>query len=790
MAKKKDLLAIFSDKPARKDLLNFKDYSNLLANVITNSETPSTIGIFGEWGSGKTSLMLMIEELLQKKGIKTIWFNAWKYDKEEALWRALILSIVRGLNTGQKEIDDTTLKLYEAVSTEKLGQVQIDWIEIGKTLMKGAAFLVAPLFLIPGIANAFANASFLDQVSDAFTRRKIQQSRERISSIEQFEEYYKQLVSKHISGDERIVILIDDLDRCVPVRSLDVLEALKSFLDATGCVYVVACDTRLINQGLLEKYDNKSGIHVDEYLAKIVQFSFAIPPIRVEDAEKFIKNFGLSVDSLEIRRLIATTIERNPRKLKRFLSDLTIKTQLVKTRKLLLKPENLVKMSCIALAWKEFWQATLKDVTVFTRAQNIAMSEKGVEKSPDDIEFEKIFHIDNRLQELLRTAPSVTDADLHEYIFLSTATSLGSFKSSFTDDAQSKATTRGLSSSEIGDIVISDKQKAILSNVIKAIRQNEFLISIKGMPGSGKTTLLRVLENTESGDFVAVYVRMDGILKYVAPELVNWMIELGRRISQELSQKGFQVRFQFDENNFSILNFIKFLSEATFAIKNRQLLIMLDEYDAMPSSARDIFDDQFIQVFDPVFSTNPKITVIVCGRELRYTDKSPMQMANLAINISETTIEDFAQEYERIISLPTTDYDHGEAFRLLFLFENELRHLISNQFNKKDWWQQGVPQDLYFKAKYRIGNMENVGERLSVFSLGELFKIILSSDNWDRFFNEIFGDRNALLAKSSLIVKARNSIAHSRTLSLYEMEQLVSSVKELLEIVHNQNLKA
>ena len=275
--------------------------------------------------------MLMIEDHLKKKKIKTIWFNAWKYDKEEALWRALILSILRGLSTEHEKIDDTTLKLYEAVSTEKLGQLQIDWLEIGKTLIKGAAFLVAPLFLIPGIANAFANARLLDQVSNAFTRRKIQQSRERISSIEQFEELYKKLINEHIQTGERIVILIDDLDRCTPIRSLEVFEALKSFLDADGCVYMVACDTRLINQGLSEKYDNTSSISIDEYLGKIVQFAFTVPPIRVEDAEKFIRNFGLSISSDEVNRLIATTIERNPRKMKRYLSDLKIKAQLVKT---------------------------------------------------------------------------------------------------------------------------------------------------------------------------------------------------------------------------------------------------------------------------------------------------------------------------------------------------------------------------------------------------------------------------------------------------------------------------
>jgi len=620
MAKKKDLLAIFSDKPARKDLLNFKDYSNLLANVITNSETPSTIGIFGEWGSGKTSLMLMIEELLQKKGIKTIWFNAWKYDKEEALWRALILSIVRGLNAGQREIDETTLKLYEAVSTEKLGQVQIDWLEIGKTLLKGAAFLVAPLFLIPGIANAFANASFLDQVSSAFTRRKIQQSRERISSIEQFEEYYKILVSKHVSGDERIVILIDDLDRCIPVRSLEVLEALKSFLDATGCVYVVACDTRLINQGLSEKYDDKNGIHVDEYLAKIVQFSFAIPPIRVEDAEKFIKNFGLGVDSLEIRRLIATTIERNPRKLKRFLSDLKIKLQLVQSRGLLLKPDALVKMSCIANTWKEFWFATLKTPSAFSRAQKIALaSAEGSEKTPEEIILFQTLNIDEQLNILLSSQPLVSDADLQEYIFLSTTTSANMPDKENKTRKQKESSQRPFSSSGIlsdapvrQDVFVG--RAVVIEQILRAVSKDTSLILLRGQPGTGKTTLLRMLERIDSNNALMIYINLQGFLGYVGSEQ-NWYYELARQIVQRVGEKGYTVKFKPASDRLSLHEFEKLLGSISTSIGSRRLVLMMDEYEVLETSInKERLDRDFLGGLRYLLQSNPQLAIILSGR--------------------------------------------------------------------------------------------------------------------------------------------------------------------------------
>jgi hypothetical protein len=53
-----------------------------------------TIGIYGEWGSGKTSFLMMLDKALQEKGIFPIWFNAWKYSQEDNLWSALLQTIL------------------------------------------------------------------------------------------------------------------------------------------------------------------------------------------------------------------------------------------------------------------------------------------------------------------------------------------------------------------------------------------------------------------------------------------------------------------------------------------------------------------------------------------------------------------------------------------------------------------------------------------------------------------------------------------------------------------------
>ncbi len=792
MAKrKKDLLAILSDKPTKDDLLNFRDYSNLLTNVILNSETPATIGVFGDWGSGKTSLMLMIDENLQKKKLKTIWFNAWKYDKEDALWRSLILSIIKGLSSKEKDIDGATLKLYSAVSTEKLGQIEIDWLEIGKTLLKGAAFLAAPLLLIPGFANIFANSSFVEQIPAAFTRRKIQQSRERISSIEEFEDLYKELISKHIDG-EKIVVFIDDLDRCLPTRALEVFEALKSFLDADGCVYVVACDTRLINQGLHEKYTEKSKIDLEDYLGKIVQFSFSIPPIRAEDAENFIRKLGLAVDSDDSLRLISTSLERNPRKLKRFLSDLKIKSQLVKSRGLLLKTETLIKMSCIAFTWKDFWIASLSSPSVFSRAQKIAISPAEEEKSPDDIEFGKLFHLDDRLYSFLSSQPLVSDADLLEYIFLSTTTSTSLPEPPKNEKIKSSPAYESKIEQVLFDFPvdqrINERQRNELNRIVAAIRGGTSLIVVTGRAGVGKTTLLRLVERvgSENNNYISTYVRIESFAGLL-PEANVWFYEIARRISQDLSDKGFSIRFKPSKDQITLHEFERFIADALGAMKDKRFVIMLDGYDALPSDLTNRFDYEFLPGLRTILTSNSSVTLILSGRYRgeAFPENFVSQFSDIesmSIELSGANLGNIDEEYERLMSLPTNDYDLGEAYKLLFLFENELRRLITTQFDKFDWWKIGLSK-LPFK---RISNISD-NDRLASLTLGELFKIMLANESWERIFNEIFPNKDYIEEKTSIILNTRNQIAHTRELSYRQLEQFVISAKDMLKILHTKN---
>lgn len=87
------------DEPAR-DGLGFNTYAEVLASATLGTPGPFTIGVFGEWGTGKTSLMSMIcRELLNQPDVVTVWFNAWRFEQEQHPIVPLVATIVRGLES-------------------------------------------------------------------------------------------------------------------------------------------------------------------------------------------------------------------------------------------------------------------------------------------------------------------------------------------------------------------------------------------------------------------------------------------------------------------------------------------------------------------------------------------------------------------------------------------------------------------------------------------------------------------------------------------------------------------
>jgi hypothetical protein len=374
---------IQNDKETTVDLLNFNEYLETFKEIITNCETPITIGIHGKWGSGKTSLMRMIEKDLEKNPkIRTFWFNAWKYSKEEVLWTAFIQQMLnriksqRGLPRGVRE------------KIKKMG-IKISWLT-ARTTIKVAT---------KGIIDIG------EQVDENFSYQ------ERIQFINEFEKEFQAIIDLYVPKDGKFVVFIDDLDRCLPERSIDILETIKLFLDVNKCIFFVAVDIEAIEMGITARYKEKNvekpPVEGRDYIEKIIQLPFNLPPL---------KN----------AKIIAEGLETNPRKIKRFISVFEFQQILADKRKLDIDKELLAKYLLIQFRWPIFHSELILNLDILKDMERLSIFENNNKKKEiEKLLGEKIelkqFYENKKLIEFLKSEPFFKNVDLNPYIHLTRA---------------------------------------------------------------------------------------------------------------------------------------------------------------------------------------------------------------------------------------------------------------------------------------------------------------------------------------------------------------------------------
>jgi hypothetical protein len=249
------------------DSLSLSRYASALAEFIDTCDTPVTIGIQGDWGIGKTSLLRMLEELLQpRRGRRfqtpTLYLNTWQYaqfKQEEFLPISILMGIVKHLE----------IKFADKAKDE-IQQIQ-------KVGMKLARFVGA-------VANSAIESTTGVSVQAGIDATKDSASHptggpDVAEILQTYRGRFADLVRKIVPGPrDKLVVMIDDLDRVRPGRALEMLEAIKNFADVPGCVFVLAVDYGVIQQGVADRLGAEAQItHGKSYFDKIIQVPFNMP---------------------------------------------------------------------------------------------------------------------------------------------------------------------------------------------------------------------------------------------------------------------------------------------------------------------------------------------------------------------------------------------------------------------------------------------------------------------------------------------------------------------------------
>ena len=386
---------ILDDQWTDEDALDFTPYVETLADIIQTGNTPLTIGVFGTWGSGKTSLMRMVRKKLPRK-FTLAWFDAWKYDKEETLWRAFLLSVLLAVRSkirkGEpvEDLDYLETMLYRAIDIEKVGGVTIDLAKLGGSIAQGAVQL--GLAFIPGgaVLSEFVKKvqqlgaeSLTDDVTDAIQRERSKIHIEQVRFLEQFQDKFRALIEQHITNNGgRLVVFVDDLDRCLPEKAIEVLEAIKLFLDAENCVFVLGVDQDVIARGIEMKYkefrekqetDGQPRFTIEgiKYLEKIIQLPFQIPPVEQADMGSFVTDLSSEWPDSECPKIFTEGLGDNPRQIKRTVNTFLMLWNLAEKRKEKLKgqvkPIRLAKVVAIQAVHPDLYNLLLKEEPRYLR---------------------------------------------------------------------------------------------------------------------------------------------------------------------------------------------------------------------------------------------------------------------------------------------------------------------------------------------------------------------------------------------------------------------------------------
>ena len=311
---KEEIIKIITDEPTLEDALDFNNYSQRLASIITNSTPRFSIGIFGGWGTGKTSLMNMTRQILDGNNkVVTIWFDAWRYEREE------YLAVIPFLRTVELRLDATKKDKAGDWEVVKNGVKRtLDAFLQSTKLSLGAKGMVSLEIDGKKVADVLKGDGTVGNDKDAIYYHV----------TDYLEKALKDL--RKDDTDYRIVVFIDDLDRCSPEKALEVLESIKSFFDVEGFVYVIGMDSDTINSLVMKKYGGEeSGIKGLYYLQKIVQLPFQIPTWKEIDISNSIGKIiskGLEGSDLikefeKNKELIVKAVELNPRQVKRFINN-------------------------------------------------------------------------------------------------------------------------------------------------------------------------------------------------------------------------------------------------------------------------------------------------------------------------------------------------------------------------------------------------------------------------------------------------------------------------------------
>lgn len=467
---------MWSDNETTQDLLGYQVHADLLKKIILDKNMlPITVGVFGNWGSGKSSLMLLLQKGIsiwnkehgakegthEEEHILQIKFNSWQFESYDATKLVMIDSILESI---KKDISNNK-NIFEKADDFL---ARISFLKAGLFILKKAYDNLTP----ECIKKWLPDKKELDKITGRDSYNNLLEEVEKGNTskfVGQFRELFEQMVKE--AGYRAIIVYIDDLDRCHPKRIIECLEAVKLFVNVDRTAFVIGADERIIEYAIKQHYpieQKKEEISspFSDYLEKLIQLPYKLPKLSDNEQETYITlllckqccselNFNSIYDNyvnfrkkdkhskyniddikkafprlnlgsveymLPIVPLIKSFLNGNPRQLKRFMNTLYVRKELANVAGFDdLRPDVLVKLMVLEYntlyisRFEELYRMQ-KDNTGFLPIENAEEQSKTGENITDEL-WKNNWESDY-LKRWLASMPSLKNVNLQNYFWV------------------------------------------------------------------------------------------------------------------------------------------------------------------------------------------------------------------------------------------------------------------------------------------------------------------------------------------------------------------------------------
>jgi hypothetical protein len=316
-----------SDRPSVADQLKFTHYAEAFAKIICSEHTtpPLTIGIYGSWGIGKSSLLEMIAAECEKPDtgpttVHVVEFNAWEYNSSGEIWPALVRRVMEEMEQRAQwswwaRLWDTLKRNAGREWRRRRAPLLVAGLALLAVAIVAAVELEFSAGLIAAALAALGVSGLAKVVSDAATNPvsrwvatlvENEGYGEELPYMREIRDDLRFLTEQMERGGEqpRILVMIDDLDRCEPEKAVEVLQAVNQLLDFDVFVVCLGIDARIITSAVEAHYRQllgEAGASGYEYLDKIVQIPFRIPSPAPPEIEFFLSaQMPVAADAPEV----------------------------------------------------------------------------------------------------------------------------------------------------------------------------------------------------------------------------------------------------------------------------------------------------------------------------------------------------------------------------------------------------------------------------------------------------------------------------------------------------------